>query len=70
MLRLNRQHWIFEYSQKWKPVLRKVVPISLLRKVKKITIQRSMKELDQNPRVPYEQGKFPDGINFMMLIQK
>ena len=69
MLRLNRQHWIFEYSQKWKPVLRKVVPISLLRKVKKITIQRSMKELDQNPRVPYEQGKFPDGINFIGSIQ-
>ena len=69
MLRLNRHHWIFEYSQKWKPVLRKVVPISLLRKVKKITIQKSMKELDQNPRVPYEQGKFPDGINFIGPIQ-
>ena len=69
MLRLNRHHWVFEYSQKWKPVLRKVVPISLLRKVKKITIQKSMKELDQNPRVPYEQGKFPDGINFIGPIQ-
>ena len=60
---------LFSFSNEFKPILKKVVPISVLRKCKARIENKSLAELKQYKREGFCREKFPDGVNLIGNIK-
>ncbi|SCP95746.1 glycosyltransferase family 4 protein [Anaerobium acetethylicum] len=60
---------LFGFSNEFKPLLKKVVPISVLRKCKARIENKSLAELKQYKREGFCREKFPDGVNLIGNIK-
>lgn len=61
--------WIIRLTDKFKPVLVKLLPIQWLRKAKKSMISSTMTELEANAFLPFNPSANPDGVNLIGFIR-
>ena len=67
---MNISQKIIDLSEKLRPVLIKVVPMSVLRNMKDWMQERSLiKSLKNNNILPYEKGAYPQGVNLIGCIR-
>lgn len=69
MRTVHGSNMLLRISQKYKPILLKIIPIELLRKVKRVAIHRSMQELSKSPILQYDRNAYEPGINFIGPIR-
>ena len=62
---MNVQKVILRTAYACKPVLFKLLPVAWLRKIKARMIRRNLSGLEQLQLVPYEKGRYPEGINLL-----
>lgn len=63
------QKWILKISNTWKPFLKRIVPVAVLRKCKKRLEERGLSQLKKHQREPFLPEKFPKGVNLIGNIR-
>jgi len=61
--------YIIRLSNKFKPVIKRIVPIKLLRAIKYKLITRTVNQLIKNGKKPFEPGKNKNGISLIGLVR-
>lgn len=61
--------FVLNTTTKFKPILIKVLPIQILRNVKRKFVNSSIENIMQNTIEPFKKNKFPDGINLIGFIR-
>lgn len=62
---MSVQKVIVQVAYKFKPVLFKLLPVSLLRKIKTRMIQKNFSELERLNIIPYKKERYPFGVNLL-----
>ncbi|MCL1883847.1 MAG: glycosyltransferase family 4 protein [Defluviitaleaceae bacterium] len=66
----NSANFALNTAKKLKPLLIKCLPISLLRRVKKLFVNRAAKKLRNAPeRLPFSRSANPDGVNLIGFVR-
>lgn len=52
-----------------KPVLVKIIPVSFLRRVKRVYMRRKTDALKREPVIPFDRGHYEDGVNLIGAIR-
>ncbi len=61
--------YILHITSKFKPVLIKILPIELLRCVKRKFVNKCIDKSVESKKAPFERNKYPDGINLIGFIR-
>ncbi|MCL1883470.1 MAG: glycosyltransferase family 4 protein [Defluviitaleaceae bacterium] len=60
---------IMNISQKMKPILVKLLPIEVLRKIKKRVVNNAAAKMNAHEQLPFERRAFPDGVNLVGYVR-
>ena len=66
---MNVSNILLRIGARWKNILLKIFPYSLLRRIKGRMIRRSFAYLERVEIEPFSRGKYPDGINLIGNIR-
>ena len=70
MKRLSATIAVLDYTERIKPFLIKILPISFLRSVKRSLVKSSLSKLESEPAfIPFSSTSHPDGINLIGYIR-
>lgn len=66
---MSLQQIILAGSEKIKPVLKKIVPQSILSGMKNRILDNQLEKMISKGKIPFERGAYPDGINLIGLVR-
>ena len=70
MKHINATAAFLDFTYRIKPVLMKLLPVSLLRRIKKRMVLRFMSKLESKaPILPFARTAYPDGVNLIGFIK-